>query len=338
MGSLRVGVIGIGLQGMGHVDSYLALPNAELVAVTDVDERRVKQLARERKIPQWYSDYHQMLKETDIEAVSIATPDHLHLEPTMAAIHAGKHILLEKPMALAVQEAEQMAKAAEKAGLKLMVNFSHRCQLPTVMAKEAVERGELGYPIYAYARVYNTVFVPTKMLSWSSRTALPHWIMSHEVDRIRWFFGSEASRVYAVSSSGVLRGMGIDVADLYQATVEFENGAIATFEAAWILPETMPSMVDCKVHFIFSGGWVDLDHGEPLLKMATQDRYAQPGILAGTLHGEPAGTIYEAVKHFVNCVLEDRPTVVTAQDGVAVTRIVCAIVESAEKGQPVELA
>jgi len=338
MKKLKVGVIGVGLQGMGHVNSYLALPNAELVAVADIDEEKVEKLARERGILQWYTDYHQMLEEADIQAVSIATPDHLHFEPTMAAIQTDKHILLEKPMALTVREAEQMAEAAERTNLKLMVNFAHRWQLPTVMAKEALDRGELGYPVYAYARLNNTLFVPTKMLSWSSRTALPHWIMTHEVDRVRWFFGSEARRVYAVSSSGILKGMGIDVADLYHATVEFENGAIATFESAWILPETMPSVVDCKVHFIFSKGWVDLDHSEPLLKMATQDKYAQPGILAGTLHGEPVGTVYEAVKHFVKCVLEDRPTMVTARDGVAVTKIICAIMESAEKGRPVELA
>jgi predicted dehydrogenase len=337
MEELRVGVIGIGLQGMGHVNSYLALPNAELVAVADVDEERVKKLARERGIPRWYTDYHQMLEEADIQAVSIATPDHLHFEPTMAAIQVDKHILLEKPMALTVHEAEQMAEAAERADLKLIVNFSHRFQLPTARVKEALDRGELGYPVYAYARLNNTLFVPTRMLSWSSRTALPHWIMTHEVDRVRWFFGSEAKRVYAVSSSGVLKGMGIDVADLYHATVELENGAIATFESAWILPETMPSVADCKVHFIFSKAWVDLDHSEPVVKMATQDKYAQPGIMAGYLHGEPVGTVYEAVKHFVKCVLEDRPTVVTARDGVAVTKIICAIVESAEKGEVVEL-
>jgi predicted dehydrogenase len=140
-----------------------------------------------------------------------------------------------------------------------------------------------------------------------------------------------------VSSSGVVKKMGRDVADLYHATVEFESGAIAAFESVWILPETLPSVADCKAHFVFSKCWVDLNHSEPVVKMASQNKYAQPGIMAGYLHGEPVGTVYESVKHFVKCVLEDRPTVVTPQYRVAVTKMICAIVESAEKGEVVEL-
>jgi len=334
---LRVGVIGVGLHGMRHVESYLALPTADLVAIADVNEERAREVAHERGIPQWYTDYGQMLERADLQAVSIAVPDHLHFKPTMAALQAGKHVLLEKPMALTVHEAEKMVEAAEKAGLKLMVNFANRWQLPTVMAKEALDKGELGHPIYAYVRMINTIFVPTKMLSWAEKTALPHWLLTHATDRVRWFFGSEAKRVYAVSSSGVLKGMGIDVADLYHATVEFESGAIATFEAFWVLPESMPLVGSSVFELICSKGWVEVDNTAPLFKLATEERYTHPGILAGTVHGEPVGTVYEAVKHFVKCVREGKEPLITGRDGLAVTKIVCAIVESAEKGEVVEL-
>ena len=337
MDKLRVGILGLGLQGMGHVNSYLALPDAELVAVSDIAEGKAKELAQERGIPEAYTDYREMLDSADIQAVSIALPDHLHVEPTMAALRAGMHVLLEKPMAMTVPEAEEMARTAEDAGLNLMVNFSHRHQIPTVAAKARLDAGELGDPVYAYARLNNTLFVPTKMLSWSSQTGLPHWLITHEIDRIRWFFGSEAKRVYAVSSSGVLKSMGIDVADLYHATVEFENGAIASLESAWILPETAPFVADCKAHFICTRGWLDLNHGEPVVKIATQEKYSHPGTMGGMIRGEPVGTVYEAVKHFTKSVCAGERTDVTPQDGVAVTRIVCAIVESAEKGEPVEL-
>lgn len=337
MDKVRVGLIGVGLQGLGHLHSYRALPNAELVALADVAEDKVRCLSEQYGVPRWHMDYRELLADDSIVAVSIALPDHLHFEPTMTALKAGKHVLLEKPMALRVSEAEQVAATAEEKGLQLMVNFSHRHQLPTVALKERLDKGEFGEPIYAYARLNNTLFVPTKMLSWSINTALPHWLMTHEVDRIRWFFGCEAKKVYAVAHRGVLQGMGLDTADLYHATIEFESGAIASVESTWILPESAPFVADCRTHFVCTRAWLDIDHSEPVLKVATPEKYSHPGILGGTVRGEPVGTVFEAVKHFVNCVRSGEPTDVTPADGVAVTRIVCAIIESAEKGEAVSV-
>ncbi|NLE76278.1 MAG: Gfo/Idh/MocA family oxidoreductase [Chloroflexi bacterium] len=335
---LKVACIGAGLQGMGHVQSYLALPTAELVAIADVREDHVRKVAAERGIPHAYTDFHQMLREhPEIQAVSVVTPDHLHLEPTLAALEAGKHVLLEKPMAQTVADAQLMADKAAEKGLQIMVNYSHRCQAPTLSVVERAARGDFGTPRYAHARLNNTLYVPMKMLSWSSHTELPHWLFSHEVDRVRWIMGSEATRVYAVSNAGVLQEKGINVQDLYHATVEFANGAIATFVALWFLPETMPSVAQCYTHFAFSKAWVVLDHTVPLVQVATPGGYSTPGFLAGSQRGKPWGTIHDAVSQFVEDILAGRPTVVTAQDAVAVTRIVCAIAESARERQPVEL-
>ena len=334
---IKVGVIGVGLHGMNHVRSYAALPTSELVAIADVNAERARTVAEAFNIPGWYTDYHAMLTEAELDAVSIATPDHLHLEPTLAALEAGVHVLLEKPMALTVADAERMVTAAEAAGLKLMVNFANRWQLPTTQAKEALDRGELGHPIYAYVRMINTLYVPTKMLAWTPKTALPHWLLTHATDRVRWFFGSEPKRVFAVSTSGVLKSMGIDTEDLYHATVEFESGAIATFETFWILPETVPLVGSSVFELICSKGYVVVDNSAPVLTIATPEKYTHPNVWGGTLHGEPVGTVHEAVKHFVNCVREDREPLITARDGLAVTRLVCAIVESAEKREIVEL-
>lgn len=336
---LKVACIGAGLQGMGHINAYLALPTAELVAVADVREDYVRQLAEERGIPHWYTDFHQMLREhPEIQAVSVVTPDHLHLEPTLAALEAGKHVLLEKPMAQKVEEAEQMVQKAEEKGLQLMVNFSHRCQLPSVAIYERAARGEFGEPRYAHARLNNTLFVPMKMLSWARHTELPHWLFTHEVDRVRWIFGREATRVYAVSNEGVLKAKGLPVQDLYHATVEFEGGAIATFESLWFLPETMPSVAQCYTHFAFSEAWVVIDHTQPVVQVATPDKFTTPGFLAGTMRGKPWGTVYDAVAQFVEDILAGRPTVVSARDGLQVTRIVNAILESARHREPVDLS
>jgi predicted dehydrogenase len=334
---INVAVIGVGLQGGGHLASYKALEGVNLVAVCDVNEEAARAAAEAIGAAKCYTDYREMLASERLDGVSIVIPDHLHYQPTMAALDAGAHVLLEKPMALSVPEAEEMAAKANAAGLNLMVNFSHRHQLPSILAKQRIDSGEVGQPIYAYARLNNTLFVPTKMLSWAQKTALPHWLITHEMDRIRWFFGSEARKVYAVSYSGVLKSRGYDVADLYQATVTFDNGAIGNVESAWIIPETAPWVADCRTHFICTDGWLDIDHMEPVVKVATHQKYSHPGIMGGVIRGEPVGTVFEAVKHFVRCVQRGEKTDVTPEDGVAITKIACAIVESAATGEPVAL-
>ena len=335
---IRVGVIGVGLHGMHHVRAYAALPSVELVAIADVNAERAQAVAEEFGISNWYTDYRDLLATADLEVVSIATPDHLHLDPTLAALEAGTHVLLEKPMALTVADAERMVYAAEAADLKLMVNFAPRWQLSNAQAKDALDRGELGYPVYAYVRMINTLYVPTKMLAWTQKTALPHWLLTHASDRVRWFFGCEPKRVHAISTSGVLKEKGMDVEDLYHATIEFESGAIAALETFWILPETVPHIGTSVFELICSNGYVVVDNTAPLTTIATPEKYMHPGPFAGVLHGEPIGMVNEAVKHFVNCVLKDRQPLITARDGLAVTRLVCAIVESAHKREIVELS
>lgn len=337
MNPIKVGVIGVGLQGAGHLASYKALPGVNLEAVCDVNEEVAAAAAGAHGAPRHYTDYNEMFAAESLDAVSIVIPDHLHVAPTLAALAAGAHVLLEKPMALSVEQAESMAATARAMGLNLMVNFSHRHQLPSIMAKQRLDSGEMGQPVYAYARLNNTLFVPLKMLSWADHTALPHWLITHELDRIRWFFGAEAKKVYAVAHYGVLQSRGLDVADFYQATVTFENGAVGNVESAWILPETVPWVADCRTHFLCTEGWLDIDHMEPVVKVATTREYTHPGIMGGVIRGEPVGTVFEAVKHFVRCVQQGKPTEVTPEDGVAVTRIACAIIDSAERGEPVEL-
>ena len=116
------------------------------------------------------------LASSDVDAVTIATPDHLHAEPTLAMLRAGKHVLVEKPLATSVSEALAMTEAAEASGLKLMVDFHARWHPLFMSAKGYVERGELGALVMAYARLSDTIHVPTEMLNWSGHSG-PEWFL-----------------------------------------------------------------------------------------------------------------------------------------------------------------
>jgi len=136
---VRLGVIGVGLQGQTHLKCYQTLPYAQVVAIADVHEQTLREVGEKFAIPAQYRDYREMLSREELDAVSVVTPDHLHREPVLAAIAAGCHVLCEKPLATGVEDAEAMVTAAKRAGVKLMVNFSNRWQSYLALAKEAVE-------------------------------------------------------------------------------------------------------------------------------------------------------------------------------------------------------
>ena len=335
---LKVGVIGVGTQGEKHIKSYQSLQNAEVVAVADLKEERVKEIAKQYDIKNWYTDYKEMLELPDLDAVSVVTPDFLHREPATSAINAGKHVLVEKPLATTIQDAEAIVSAAKKTRVKLMVSFISRWRPSVIIAKRFIDRGELGDPVYAYTRLNDTTYVPTEMLgSWSSRTSLPFWLMSHTVDRVRWLFNSDIKRVYAVSSSGVLLKKGINTPDLFNATVEFENGALGVFESCWILPETLPFIAESQMELIFTKGTINMDLSQNSLKIATQKRYLLPEASQSGIPAGPIGYIIAAVGHFVECVLEDKEPIASGDDGLTVVRVSSAIVESAKERKPVKI-
>ncbi len=339
MRKLGFGVIGLGTFGKNHVAAYAEHPFAELVAVCDVKEELAKETA-DRYNVKWYVDYREMLEDPSIEAVSVATPDFLHKEPVLTCARKGKHILCEKPLATTVEDAEEMVNVVEKAGVTLMVDFHNRWNPPFALTKESVEKGELGEPVHAYIRLNDTIYVPTKMLSWADKSSVLWFLGSHTVDLARWIFNSEAVEVYATCGMKVLEGRGIGTPDYYQYMIRFGNGATAMFENSWILPETLPTVVDFVAELTFTKGCVYIDpiqHGA--LKKFSEESGSYPNIIGGPLmiHGRRIGFVNESIAHFVDCIADDKKPIATGKDGLAVTKILCAVDESARKGKPVAL-
>ncbi len=140
-GNVNYGVIGAGIQGEKHIEVSSLAPNATLVAVCDINEDAARSQALKHGAQHVFSDWQELLAMDEIEAVSIALPDHLHREVTVAALQAGKHVLLEKPMATSVEDAEAMVAAWEDAGTKLMINWSNRWMPAFAKTKARLEAG-----------------------------------------------------------------------------------------------------------------------------------------------------------------------------------------------------
>jgi predicted dehydrogenase len=335
------GVIGTGIVGGAwHAHVYANMPPAKLVAVCDLNEVRAAEIGEKYGAAAVYTDYRQLLENPEIKAVSIATPDFAHREIAVAAAEAGKHILVEKPLATTVTDAEAIVNAARKAGVKLMVDFHNRISPPFVKAKQAVAGGELGKPTYIYARLSNTTFVATQMLPWASQSSALWFLASHTTDMAHWLLEDEPRRVYAVSRSGILQELGVDAPDLHVAIVEFKQGAVVTLENAWFLPETEPNVFNFKFEILGSKGSFYVNTSDHrAVQQYGQEKAVLPDVfgLVSVDSPRPSGFVLEAIARFVDAVVYDRPVVATGEDGLLVTRVLTAIAESAQSGRPVDL-
>lgn len=168
MRKIGVGIIGLGVAGSLHAASYAAIPDkARIVAICDRNEKALK-TAVSVYGGKAYTDYHDLLARGDIDAVDICLPHHLHAEAAVAAAKAGKHLLVEKPIAITMEDADRIIEAARRARVKLMVAENHTFTPAHRLAKELVDQGRIGRIFVA--RTYELCNdVPTDSGNWHAR-------------------------------------------------------------------------------------------------------------------------------------------------------------------------
>ncbi len=332
-------VIGVGRWGEVHAKIYASHPCSKLVAVVDLNREKAKEVARRYKARRYFTDYQSVLKDEEIEAVSIATPDFAHKEPTVAAAEAGKHILLEKPLATTLEDTESIVKAVKKNKVKIMVDFHNRWNPPFVIARETIAGGKLGRLISAYFRLNDTIFVPTKMLPWAAKSSILWFLGSHVIDTLRWILSDEVDRVYSVSRSEVLIERGISTPDIFQTILEFKKGVIASIENNWIVPNTHPNVNDFKFNILGSKGMISMD----LSNNQAIERYFQDGsdhpdfLVKPTIYGKPMGFAHESIRYFVESITKKKELFPNLEDGVNNTKVILAIMKSTRKRKPIKV-
>ena len=157
---LRVALIGAGGIARAHMRYYQDMDDVEMVAVADVVLERARDCCEEYEIPQAYADYAEMLHQAEPDAVSVGTPNNLHAPCTIAALDAGAHVLVEKPLAMNAREGQKMLDAAEKNGKKLIIGFQNRYEPKTQLIKKLVDDGELGAVLYARVQALRRRGIP----------------------------------------------------------------------------------------------------------------------------------------------------------------------------------
>jgi predicted dehydrogenase len=339
MKTIGIGLIGCGLWGSIHARTYKASPLVRLITVCDQDIDRASQFAKNYGFNSYTTNLQELLANPDIQAVSIATPDPTHTPLVLTALEAGKHVLVEKPLAMTVEECEKILLTRDKHGVKLMVDFHNHWNIPFIQVRKMVESGELGDLLMINVKLNDTIYVPTKMLEWADRSSPAHFLGSHTVDLIRWLSGSEIKKVYSVSRSVVLKGQGIKTPDFYQSILELSSGATAYVENCWVIAENAPNVFDFEGEFIGTKGstYVNISHHR-MIEKYTQDGSGFPDVLGIVdINGKPTGFCTASIEHFIDCIAHGTDPVVTGEDGLEATRVVQAMEQSARSGQPVNL-
>jgi predicted dehydrogenase len=354
-GKLRVGIIGCGA-GVFHLEGYQEEPRARVVALAGLDTDRCRTLAGRFDVPRIYREYQELLADPSIDAVSVAVPNHLHLPVVKAAVEAGKHVLVEKPLARNAAEGQQMVDAARKAERLLAICFNRRHRHDVELLHAHVAAGGFGRVYYAKA-------------FWMRRSGIPGlgtWFTSkeqagggplidlgvHVLDMALWTMGNPT--VVAVSAATFAeigtQGKGnwpgrrsreagdgaYEVEDLATAFVRMEDGAVLHLETSWAAYTSAGD--DFGITLMGSKGGAEI--------------YAKDYALTGTLKtfgdfegvpldGEPRlvkkGGHAEVIKRFVTSILEGKPAEPSGEEGLDRARLVDAIYRSAELGREVRL-
>ncbi|MDF2959374.1 MAG: oxidoreductase [Paenibacillus sp.] len=337
---MRFAVIGGGVIAPSHAKAIAGNPKAELVAIADIEVDKANKMAADYSIPHVYTDYQELLKRDDIDAVTVAVPSGYHAEVVIAAAQAGKHVLCEKPLDITSDSMTRMIAACRQADVKLGCVFQRRLTPASIVAKKAVDAGKLGKLVLgdAYQKSYRSPQY-YKSAGWRGTWAIDGGgaLMNqgvHGIDLIQWLMGDVQS-VFAYSSALVRE---IEVEDTAVAVVKYKNGAFGVIQGTTsVYPgqETRFELHGEKGTIIFDDTgfkqWKFADVEEEIPKVAPRvSAKNDPTQIANDGH-------FLLVDDLIQAIRENRDPMVPGEEGRKSVDLILAIYESARSGKEVIL-
>ena len=339
---IRFGLLGCGRIAKRHSDLLGGdhIEGAKLVAVCDPIRARADAVATKFGVPAHY-DIDGLLSRKDIDAVSVLTPSGLHPQHVIACAKAGKHVIVEKPMALRLQDADDMIRACDQAGVKLFIVKQNRFNVPVVKAREALDAGRFGKLILGTVRVRwcrDQAYYDQD--AWRGTWAYDGGVLtnqaSHHVDILEWFFGDVVS-VHARAITALAK---IETEDTAVATLKFRNGALGIIEAT---TAARPTDLEGSLSVLGEKGMVEIAgfavnqirhwrfmDETPADKEVVEKFSVNPPNVYGFGH-------QAYYQHVVDCLTNQRAALVDGLEGRRSLELITALYESIETGQEVSL-
>lgn len=347
MKKVKLALIGCGgIAQLVHIPSIKKLKNAELVAVCDIYEDVVKEVAKKYGIGKWYTDYHEMFEKEEIDAVVNTTWHSAHAKVTIDSANAGKHVFVEKPMAVTIKECEEMIKACERNGVKLMIGFMKRFDPSLEWVKEEIDNKSLGEVFLVNSWYYDTVihgdyvrgfigeFIrpkkylhtrPTPIKDKHLEVLLSHGI--HHADLLRWIAGD----VKTVSSFFREYNDGSYVST---SVLEYESGAMGYFQLAGLVADDWDEGLIVKGSEGSVKAYIRFPYfkwrSEVIVYFKNRNEYVSKVFPYRDMY-------FEELKHFINCIILDIEPKPNGYDGLKAQKLIYAIYKSAKEKSPVRI-
>lgn len=325
---IRAAVIGVGSIGRHHVRIYNQLDDVQLVAVADTDEGRRSAIARRYKVTA-YANYQELFDQEQVDVVSVAVPTVNHREVSLCAIDHGVHVLVEKPIAATVEEADEMIRRAQASGLTLTVGHVERFNPALVELKRRLDAGELGHvfqlhgsrlsPFPAYIRDVGVVMD----------------LATHELDIMRYLVGGEVEKVYAETERNVHHKF----EDMLSGIIRFENGVMGVLDINWLTPTKVRELRITGARGMFLVDYLKQDlyfyensqAPSPWDAMALFRGVGEGNVMKLTLNKvEP---LEAEIRAFLQAVVGAATPAVTGLDALYALALVQLLLASAEQGQ-----
>lgn len=330
--ALRVAVIGAGAMGRNHLRVLNDLEQVDLVSTADADVETARRAARRFGIEP-YGDFIEMLDAQRPDAVVVATPTIMHREATLAAIERGIHVLVEKPIAFTVGDAQEMIAAARAAGLLLSVGHIERYNPAVVDLYRRLQGGELGRVFQIHARRLGPFPPRVRDVGVVIDLAI------HDVDIMRYLTGSEVTRVYAETA----RRIHTDHEDLVSGLLRFEDNSIGVLDINWLTPTKIRELMVTGEKGMFQVNYLtqDLFFYENNYVKTDWDAISRiTGVSEGDmlrLRIDKVEPLKIEVDRFVRAVRGEEVQVVSGEDGLAALRVVIKIVQAGLAGTVVSM-
>lgn len=331
---LPCAIIGPGRMGQLYARILQESATARLVAVCGRSARTTQAVADAYQVPGYAnSDYTAMLAaHPEIEAVIVAASEWAHQEPVVTALAAGKHVLVEKPMAITVTDAATMVEHAKRAGVHLLVCHSLRFDLRFAAMRQAVAAGAIGEVLHLYARRNAPQIAVERVLG---RFPLAYWLAPHDIDMMLWTTGSPVTKVMGYSRAG-----GKAREDFIIAVLTFANGAIGVLESSWGTPAVSGRLQNELFTVRGTAGAVEVlghENGVAVYRTGNPPEYPDTGYTP-LLHDQQEGLFRRLIQHFAGVVRGQWLPVVTGANGLAAIRVAAAIDQSLRDGREVAIA
>ena len=341
MKQVSIGIIGTGWCGGIRAETCASSPSVSALHLAEIKAERLREVAANTKPATTTADYGVLLENNNIDAIIIsATPETTHFPMAKESLLAGKHVFLEKPMALELSEADQLINLARTKGLLFTIGYSQRFNPKFAYVKRSINDGVIGQPVTALVSRNITRNLGNKI---GGRIKLSPAAMeaTHDIDFVLWCFAPRKPvRVYAQEVRKIMQPTH-DVPDCVWMIVTLEDGCVFTIGAGWVLPPAYPNFSSTWIEMIGTEGAIMVDDTHRDVSVNTMKRGIEYPI--STMPGEKvdhayAGPMEAETLHFLECVAKGQQPLVTPEHARMVMQVYQAADKSAEEGCPVDLS